>query len=1276
MRTQVMGIELLEIWKKMRKLVILATRGCFRSVCNHPILVGFLCFLILLYRSSPFIFSLLLSTSPILICTAVLLGVLLSYGEPNIPEIEVEEKTTFEAVSMKTGVLGDTSVAEQTVSSFIERFSERIEDLSDADAPPVKEISWGIELDDGESSNPKLKTEWGDERKLKAEVVQLDDDKSEADSFDSEKVNVASLDSPPCSPWKRIEEREEEEGDEWAGEDDVALDSGSDGAESSSPDASMADIIPMLDELHPLLDDENPQPIRRSHSGSDEESEKSSTKSSTKSRDSDDESEDYEDDLETQDDDNEVARGETEDRKKSAIIWTQEDEKNLMDLGCSEIERNQRLENLILRRRARKNMRMVPERNLIDLENIDNYPSGLAHISTRRGNPFDPPQDSYDNISALPPVPGSAPSVLLQRQNPFDIPYDSSEEKPNLMGDGFKEEFITSFQSRETVFRRHESFNVGPSVFAPEMKDVRMRPYFVPKGTILEESSYSLFQRHSSELSESKVSSGLETESIGSAEDLEDKKLADEDSRQEIKQVFEGPLGDQQLISRQQERNEDANREQELISEIGNVSEHVGHGSRSSEGEKTLELDQGELGNVADHYQQESIMEVQAQEYHENCEDDKRVYIMNSNSASSSEASERIFTEIQGEGLSMLEERRDGILAQTSTQSTNLSISGTLVVDFPQRSPVYDSIPRGTENDISSSSISSVGRGSQGSSREIETDIPSNVESWSMNVVDIREHDNVNTDFSEKESGIEIFQVSVEENLMVEHGSDEVSFSSADGNTYNMDKSSEESKTVQLPDSDEDEDDHVGYQRSGETLIPTPSVEGSTYPFHDRKEIHEPNFQHLDEMQVQSYNSLTNTLQASSSLVESLGDVRIAHNLNMPEVQELDHDIPSDINSPLSPESISNQSDDTSTIHSHVNVQTTIEEVHGIKEIDEELLSELDSVGDFSVTQWGFGSSEFEKHRDSVQESLAHQIETSTARVADVDSVKGNKIEDVMRIEKSKERIDIYEEDIEYISELQTSKMSGDEHINVSRMEFNERDGMDSSASNTSENAARPDHLFAGRDYEDNVSEVLGLEVHSEKDELTSLRTENTYQVQVHTETTSRMHELEVSKIKDIDLAIKEIAAQEINKPVVLEPRQPEQVLKETLAEHYENGAPHENSIVVGSIHKTSVFHVGPVEKDAILDSNQSPSDSVDRAPGTSSEWHKVLDGKSLENNAKADEVGSSMVGSRVLEIGVVDEKTDNEVEETKDEKGKISRSSSSSSNSSSESSSSNSERD
>lgn len=86
-----------------------------------------------------------------------------------------------------------------------------------------------------------------------------------------------------------------------------------------------------------------------------------------------------------------------------------------MDLGTSELERNQRLESLIARRRARKTMSMMPERNLIDLESAD-LPFSIAPISTARNNPFDLPHDSYDDLG-LPPIPGSAPSILLPKLN-------------------------------------------------------------------------------------------------------------------------------------------------------------------------------------------------------------------------------------------------------------------------------------------------------------------------------------------------------------------------------------------------------------------------------------------------------------------------------------------------------------------------------------------------------------------------------------------------------------------------------------------------------------------------------------------------------------------------------------------------------------------------------------------------------------------------------------------------------------------------------------------
>ncbi|KAI3444241.1 hypothetical protein Pfo_000906 [Paulownia fortunei] len=1480
-----MGFELLEIGVKMRKGVIFTIRGCFRSVCNHPFLVGMLCFLIFLYRSSPFIFSLLVSASPILVCTAVLLGILLSFGQPNIPEIEIEEKTTLDAASIKMRLSGDAAVVEKNESYYVERFSEkrrdeaeqsteqpdfsagklgevRREDCSDDTAPLIEERSREIELNDGEiwEANTDLgdlrckqKTQWIEERlndeevmenhyastaKVNDELLEFDDEKSEADSFDSERVNVDSLDSPPRSPWKRVEEREDEEEEveeeEEEEKEDDDLDSGSSRAESSSPDASMADIMPMLDELHPLLDEEDPQPVHMSRGGSGAASEKS-PKSSTSSHESDDETENHED-LEVADDDNEdgedeeEAQGDKEEQTKSAITWTEEDQKNLMDLGSSEIERNQRLENLILRRRARKNISMYPERNLIDLESSD-LPFNIAPISTRRQNPFDLPHDSYDN-SGLPPIPGSAPSVLLPRRNPFDIPYDSSEEKPDLMGDGFKEEF-TTFQSREPFFRRHESFNVGPSLFAPNRK---MRPYFVPEGTVSEESSYSPFQRQSSELSDSKVSSVPETESIGSVEDLEDRKLSEEDNQEEVvaitrtKEVTDkGPSGDPELISQQEEvTEEDVHREPELVSNMESVSEHVGHGSQSSEEEDSLELGQvgkrdveiGELEfqleDVADHYQQGSVtrpVEVQATGYHSNYEAVEQRYSRDSSSSSLSEVSERVFTETEGEGLSMLEGRRDGVAeapgisTQTSIESTDLSITGTLVNDIPHREPVYDSSPREVRKNISSSSISSdvhpesdlgfppvlvkrtvsfSARESEGSSQTIETDVPSIIEmlpessvaylvdeSRPIDVVNIREHENTNTDFSgvdqrsESEGSSALkssVEASVEENLMEQHRWGEVPGSSANNNIHTLVKSSEDQnldqsqdekyllmsgrdslvevseppfevqlraehtigmeETVQSPNSDADV-----YHEADEKLISTPSAEGNTSLFYD-KAIHEPNLKHLNEV------------QASTTPVESSEDVQITQKLNMPEVQELDRDISSNVNSPFSPDFISIPSSATETTSSHVDVQTIIEEADEIKEIDEGLLSELDNVGDFSIKQWGSGSTEFEKHIDSVGEgfSSAHHVETSTIRVIEINSIEENKLEDTLHSEKSRQDIDIYEGDMEYISELQASKTSRGEHIDVSRMEFNERDGQDSPDRETSEdetlskeNEVQPAHSVVNHHYEFNISGISedrsteDVDSVPKKSESTSVETEFmvgdaevSYQGQVDTDTTSGMPELEASTIEDIDLAFKKISAKEIEKPVVLKPPQDELIVGESITEHSEDGAPHRNSSVTDSTHVTSVLEVRPIE-DATLDYKQLNDgstgshrlpDSVDRTldvvesgetQGPSSELHvaepipsegttlppkQLLDCKTLNTDdgaveVKADDV-ASVEESSVQEISAfAAEKPEHEVEAPKDlhsttsVKGKGEISkSSSSSSSSSESSSSDSDRE
>ncbi|KAL5580802.1 hypothetical protein UlMin_013244 [Ulmus minor] len=184
--------------------------------------------------------------------------------------------------------------------------------------------------------------------------------------------------------------------------------------------------------------------------------------------------------------DDQIEEAEEEDEEdggNKAVEWTEDDQKNLMDLGLSEIERNKRLESLIAKRRARKLFRMQVEKALV--ESKTNPPSQIAPIFVARTNPFDVPTVSNDIDSMQ--IPGSAPSVLLPTQNPFDLPYDPLEEKPNLMADSFQQEFAAANQ-KELMYCRHESFCLGPFQFNSEQerRETKMGPFFVSEKRGLE----------------------------------------------------------------------------------------------------------------------------------------------------------------------------------------------------------------------------------------------------------------------------------------------------------------------------------------------------------------------------------------------------------------------------------------------------------------------------------------------------------------------------------------------------------------------------------------------------------------------------------------------------------------------------------------------------------------------------------------------------------------------------------------------------------------------
>jgi hypothetical protein len=54
----------------------------------------------------------------------------------------------------------------------------------------------------------------------------------------------------------------------------------------------------------------------------------------------------------------------------NAVAWTADDQKDILKIGCLEIERNQRLESLIARHRARS----YSDRNLVDIGSSDSLP--------------------------------------------------------------------------------------------------------------------------------------------------------------------------------------------------------------------------------------------------------------------------------------------------------------------------------------------------------------------------------------------------------------------------------------------------------------------------------------------------------------------------------------------------------------------------------------------------------------------------------------------------------------------------------------------------------------------------------------------------------------------------------------------------------------------------------------------------------------------------------------------------------------------------------------
>lgn len=520
------------------KVAIFLIYQVYRAACGHPFVFGMVLFMLLLYRVIPDVFGILVSSSPIIICTVILLGVLLSFGQPNVPEIE-EEKPTSQVHAIADGQ------EEEEHSFFVERQiqnQQNVEDAATAEEDSVEPFDYVDKPERGVLLSAPNEEEEGkteiyldtalsflDPKQVHTETVITKDQvikdtrqfevavrhepnsyqdvgnafipamgrnttenfKVETDKAAIEGHLEGHLDLSISSPWELV--------------DNHGSDIDSDHAESFSG-ASMEDVIPMLEEIHPLLDSADSHLDLHSISGASTEAGESDAGSGVEEHGNQGEGEGKE------------SKDDKEYGAVLAVKWTEEDAQNLLVLGTSEHERNQRVENLISKRKLRKNLSMIAEKDLIDLDanEIDvvfQIQHQILPISTARRNPFDLPCDSHENAS-LPPIPGSAPSVLVPRLNPLLPAYqtDEGDRVPGLHHQGF-----TSPSQRDMLFKRHESFSLGTS-FTGDCKqdehDTRLRPYFVAETTDSEEAGYGHFHRQFSEQSDSKVSSILEFETI------------------------------------------------------------------------------------------------------------------------------------------------------------------------------------------------------------------------------------------------------------------------------------------------------------------------------------------------------------------------------------------------------------------------------------------------------------------------------------------------------------------------------------------------------------------------------------------------------------------------------------------------------------------------------------------------------------------------------------------------------------------------------------------
>ncbi|RLN30183.1 uncharacterized protein C2845_PM05G33800 [Panicum miliaceum] len=560
----------------IKKTLRCAVRTTWRCASENWALFSLLLLLpYLLYKYSPGFFAVLLSNSPVIICTALLLGVLLNYGGAHLPEIRedvnIKADQRFSVPAMKEDIIREASVGRRDSNKCIDLdenvpllkgHDQRDDRVEAAGGRPVKVLTTYAKK---ESKDACLSKDRGNEyANLFEDVHRSRVDGKEAtlgvysssenvredaemvaspyyegrvctDSQSGAVVDVSEhktvdgaagkcrwgrafsvrrrkkladikieainsvvdnqLDHSLCSPLTGV------------GSNDSSSGFDPDNAERHSPGVSMTDTGAVLDETEPILGADCSRPHRITNNESDNHSIVTPHDSQVES-----------DSNDVTDNSKAKADGEEKDaRPESALLWTADDEKNVMDLGYSEMERFRRLESMMVRRKSRKSI-------TFDLDSMDGPQLQPISISERQMNPF--------AVDAE--IPGSAPPILHPQKSPFDFLTEQSTETGVPARHDLEPQESMAVSHQDTLFTRHESFNCA----RPPLRHFsRFKPCFGPEEFNSEEAGARSFQRQFSDRSVSRLSVVSECDTVSSIGDPEHNDLI----RNYIRGVRESP---------------------------------------------------------------------------------------------------------------------------------------------------------------------------------------------------------------------------------------------------------------------------------------------------------------------------------------------------------------------------------------------------------------------------------------------------------------------------------------------------------------------------------------------------------------------------------------------------------------------------------------------------------------------------------------------------------------------------------------------------------------